>query len=253
VASSYDATFTASVIGTAQRLQVATEINRCFRAGDRVLELNCGTGEDALQLGRRGVEVTAYDASPAMIGVANQKLQAEPSVTNVSFGVLRNEDLGLLEGSFDGAFSNFAGMNCCRDWPGIAAELARLIKPGGHVLLCMMGRTCLWEILYFLLRGQADKAFRRRSRNRVARIGAGHVDVHYLSVSETQQAFSSEFSLHGWRGVGVFVPPTYCESLMRGHSKLLRLLAAIDSRFGHMPGARSLGDHILLDFVRHAR
>jgi ubiquinone/menaquinone biosynthesis C-methylase UbiE len=252
IASTYDRTFTASSIGKAQRAQVAAEINRRFQCGDRVLELNCGTGEDAVALGWRGVEVSAYDASPAMIDVANRKLLADPPPTKVSFGVLRNEELSLIRSSFDGGLSNFAGMNCSRDWPGVATELARLVKPGGHVLLCIMGRFCLWEILYCLLRGQLRKAFRRGSGNQIARIGSNEVEVHYLSVRDARRIFSAGFLLCRWRGVGVFVPPSYCEPLFKKHRHLLRLLAAFDSLLGHIPGVRCWGDHVLLDFVRCA-
>jgi len=252
IAPIYDCIFTDSAIGRVQRGQVTAEMNRRFKSGSRVLELNCGTGEDAIQMGRRGVEVKAYDASPAMIEVANRKLLADPPAANVSFGILRNEDLCLVEGSFDGALSNFAGMNCCGDWPAIAKELARLVMPGGHVLLCIMGRACLWEMLYFLLRGEPGKAFRRASRDHVARIGSNSVDLHYLSVKEAQQAFSPEFNLCGWGGVGVFVPPSYCEPFFKAHNQLLRLLAVFDSWLGHVPGVRCFGDHVLLDFVRCA-
>ena len=253
LASIYDCIFTNSAIGRAQRAQVAIEINRRFHHGSHVLELNCGTGEDAFALGRRGVDVSAYDASPAMVEVANRKLHAEHLQAKVTFGVLRNEHLGLVGGSFDGALSNFAGMNCSSDWQGIAGELARLVKAGGHVLLCIMGRACLWEILHFLLRGQPRNAFRRAFRNQVVRIGESYVNVCYLSVHEAEQAFSSGFILHGWRGVGVFVPPSYCEPFFNKRNRLLKLFAAIDSRLGHLPGIRCWADHVLLDFVRRTR
>jgi ubiquinone/menaquinone biosynthesis C-methylase UbiE len=253
IASAYDSVFTNSDIGRAQRAQVAAELNRRFVPGSCVLELSCGTGEDALALGRRGVEVRAFDASPAMIDAANRKLHANTLPANVEFGILRNEELSLIDGPFDGAFSNFAGMNCSSDWSSIAADLQRVVKPGGHVLLCIMGRACLWEIFYYLLRGQFRKAFRRKSRRSIARIGAECVEIQYVSVREAGRAFSSGFTLCGWRGVGVFVPPSYCEPLFIKRSKLLRVLTALDSRLAHVPGLRCWADHVLLDFVRFSR
>jgi ubiquinone/menaquinone biosynthesis C-methylase UbiE len=250
IAPIYDRLFTDSVIGRAQREQVMVEVNRRFKAGDAVLELNCGTGEDALALARRGVTVRAYDASAAMIEVANQKRDACRFHENVRFGVLRNEDMDQIEGRFDGALSNFAGMNCCRDWAGIAEKLARLIRPGGHVLLCIMGRACAWEIVWFLMRGEWRRAFRRASRSQVARIGTESVDVYYSSVREARQAFSAGFTLREWRGIGVLVPPSYCEAGMQNRQNLLRRLSSMDCGIGHIPGIRCLGDHVLLDFVR---
>jgi ubiquinone/menaquinone biosynthesis C-methylase UbiE len=252
IASVYDSMFTSSSVGRAQRAQVTTELNRLFIPGSRVLELNCGTGEDALALGNRGVEVCAFDASTAMIEAAKRKLSIQRPSGRVSFEVLPNEQLCRLEGSFDGAFSNFAGLNCSRNWPVISHELGRLVKPGGHMLLCIMGRACLWELIYFLLVGEFRKAFRRRNHRQLARVGARIFDVFYRSVREAEQAFAADFRLRDWRGIGVFVPPSYCEALMSRRPRLLNVLAAMDARLNSLTGVRCWGDHILLDMVRSA-
>ena len=62
LAGSYDEVFTRSVIGRVQRGVVWKVLAETFRPGDRILELNCGTGEDALFLGRRRVTVESCDA-----------------------------------------------------------------------------------------------------------------------------------------------------------------------------------------------
>jgi ubiquinone/menaquinone biosynthesis C-methylase UbiE len=250
IASSYDPIFTNSAIGMAQRAQVAGQLHRAFRPGNHILELNCGTGEDALGLGSRGVRVTAFDSSSKMIGIAKERLLSETSLKNVAFEVLRNEQLDLLDGIFDGAFSNFSGMNCLRDWTSVAAQLGRLVRPGGHFLLCIMGRHCIWEILFFLLRGNVGAAFRRKSDYVLTRIGECPMDLFYKSAREAQAAFAPHFALSAWRGIGVFVPPTYCEPFVRPRPRLLAALACLDRRLSHLPGVRSLGDHLLLDFVR---
>jgi ubiquinone/menaquinone biosynthesis C-methylase UbiE len=250
IAPRYDRIFTHSAIGMAQRAQVTRQLHRTFRPGCHVLELNCGTGEDALRLASRGVRVTAFDSSSKMIGVARQRLR-HTAVRNATFEVLRNEELALLDGSFDGAFSNFSGMNCLRDWSPIAAQLGRLVRPGGHFLLCIMGRACLWEMLFFLLRGKARAAFRRNSGRVLTHIDECPMDLFYKSARDTQAAFVPHFTLLGWHGVGVFVPPSYCEALMRPRPGLLAALATFDRWFSHLPGIRSLGDHMLLDLVRN--
>ena len=76
IADEYDAVFTHSLIGRAQRESVWREIDRLFRPGQRVLEINCGTGVDALHLAARGVQVVACDASAGMVAVARRRLEA---------------------------------------------------------------------------------------------------------------------------------------------------------------------------------
>ena len=69
-AAGYDQTFTGTRLGRWLRARVQEHLARCFAAGDRVLELGCGTGEDALWLAARGIDVTALDASRRMLEVA---------------------------------------------------------------------------------------------------------------------------------------------------------------------------------------
>ncbi len=124
IAERYDAAFTCTTIGKVQRRVVWNALTRAFSSGDNVLELNCGTGEDAFFLARRGISVTACDASTAMIGVAQRRRSLEASTTNLEFRVLANEDLHQVQGDiFDGAFSDFSGTRALIGKSG-AAHLA---------------------------------------------------------------------------------------------------------------------------------
>ncbi len=113
-AATYDSTFTNSAIGLVQRESVWMEIDRTFAAGQHILEINCGTGVDALHLASRGVHVTACDSSPRMIQVARQRAVPAEVPATVDFRVLANERIGTMrkEGPFAGIFSNFSGLNC---------------------------------------------------------------------------------------------------------------------------------------------
>ena len=96
-----------------------------FASGARVLEMNCGTGEDALWLAHRGVQVLATDASPAMLRVAESKLAASPGSAPAQLARLAWEELGTFEaGPFDGVLSNFGGLNCVGDLRAAACALA---------------------------------------------------------------------------------------------------------------------------------
>src|SRR5579863_1282907 len=87
IAEQYDDIFTRSLIGRAQRDAVWHVLEETFRAGDHVLELNCGTGEDALFLSRLGVSVFACDVSEKMIAVAARRMGKEPRGARVQLQV----------------------------------------------------------------------------------------------------------------------------------------------------------------------
>jgi ubiquinone/menaquinone biosynthesis C-methylase UbiE len=255
VADIYDETFTASVIGKFQRRAVWREIDRAFSAGQKILELNCGTGVDAARLAGRGIEVWACDQSSRMLEVARRRIKSHKLDASVRLCRLANEEISTLEGCepFDGAFSNFGGLNCVRDTGKLAQDLARLLKPGARAVFCVMGRHVAWEIAWFSCRGKFRTAFRRFGRGPIrARLGTGTVACWYPSVRVLHRAFGPHFRLVGWRGVGVAIPPTYLESTARRFPRVIEALARVDRWLGKTPGARGLGDHWVLTFEKRA-
>src|SRR5580704_1198999 len=206
IAARYDESFTASKIGCAQRASVWKELEKAFRPGDSVLEIGCGTGVDACLLAERGVTVVACDSSPAMVEVAARRVQ-EMAANTVDLHLLAAENLAAFdqEGSFDGAFSNFAGLNCVEDLRAVGENLGRLLKPGATALLCFLGPCCLWEVCWYLLKAKPRKAFRRwHSGSISARLAPeASVQVRYHSVRSLARIFAPSFRLRSWGGIGL--------------------------------------------------
>jgi len=252
VAETYDAVFTDSLIGRAQRDAVWKELDSCFHPGQRILELNCGTGVDAVHLAERGVEVLACDVAPRMIQVARQRSSMRRDAARVEFRVLATEQIAGLagQGPFDGAFSNFGGLNCVPDLSAVARELARLLKPGAIALLCLAGHAVAWEILWYLGRGSPRKALRRfRRGGAVGRLAENvTVDVHYPSARAMVRLFAPEFRLLRLKGIGVTVPPSYLEPFARRFPRVLKTLAGVDRLLSSVPVIRALADHLLFEF-----
>jgi SAM-dependent methyltransferase len=261
VAPAYDRTFVFSRIGQAQRGFTWRELDRVFRPGQRILELNCGTGIDAVYLAQRGISVLACDISRRMLEEAAKHLEEARRHARLKgkleFRVLATECIGALreEGEqFDGAFSNFAGLNCVEDVSAVARGLAALLKPGAPVLLCLFGCFCVWEILWYLGRRMPAKAFRRLRGGRVqAGLSEGvTVNVYYRSVRELARIFAPEFVLRNWRGIGVAIPPAYLEHWAQRFPKLLDAASRLDRTLGSYPVFRATADHVLLLFERLA-
>lgn len=57
VAENYDQVLPETLIGRVQRAAIWRELEGLFRSGQRILELNCGTGIDAVYLASKGVRV----------------------------------------------------------------------------------------------------------------------------------------------------------------------------------------------------
>jgi ubiquinone/menaquinone biosynthesis C-methylase UbiE len=227
LAQTYDATWTHTTVGRLQRQAVWRHIDPLFPPGSRILDLGCGTGEDALHLASGGVHVTALDASSEMVHIARRR--------GVEARVLAIENLDAIDETFDGVLSNFGALNCAP----LPTALPRLIRPGGHLALCLIGRFCLWETLHL------RHATRRWS-------GASHsqslnLTISYPTVNQIQRALAPAFLPLKTAGIGLAVPPSYIKTLSPW---LLEFLAAIDRRLAHRRFFRALADHRLLIFQR---
>ncbi len=93
------------------------------RAGERVLDLGCGTGHLTARIAATGAEVVGLDPSAAMLGRARRE---HPGLTFVE-GDARDFDLGV----FDAVFSN-AVLHWVRPPEDAARCVARALKPGGR-------------------------------------------------------------------------------------------------------------------------
>jgi len=251
LAPSYDTAFTTTPLGTLLREAVWRRLDARFSAGDHVLELACGTGEDALHLARRGVRVTAIDASAEMAGTARHKVAAAGLDGSVEVHHLPVEELGTdaLAGPFDGAFSDFGGLNCVADLPAVSRALGRRLRAGAPVLLCVMGPLVPWEWIFYLGQGDPRRAFRRLRRGGVRWRG---MTVRYPSIRALRSAFSPEFRVMRTGAVGALLPPTYLEEWTRRHPRLLAGLARWERRLERVPPFPWLADHYLIEMERRS-
>jgi SAM-dependent methyltransferase len=254
-AETYDSDFANTLIGRAQRESIWKDIEKVFTSGDRIIELNCGTGIDAVFLATRGVRVLACDISPRMIELAQRRANSisTKASAGIEFRVLATENIDVLEeeGLFDGAFSNFSGLNCVEDLQAVAQKLARLLRPGARLVLCVIGRFVPWEIAWHLAHGNPARAFLRFKKVTVGRMAEdGLVSVHYPSVRKVARIFAPGFKLRKLQGIGLTLPPSYLEYLAGKFPLILNRLVKIDRYIGHLPLIRSMGDCVLLQFER---
>jgi SAM-dependent methyltransferase len=265
-AADYDAIFTQRRLSRWLRETVWERLAASFRPGAIVLELGCGTGEDAVWLARRGVRVSATDASPEMLAVARRKAAAAGVADRIVFarldvGEFRDWGLESADSSipnpqslislYDGAFSNFGALNCLPDRRPVAEALADRVRPGGHVVLVVMGPLCPWEVAWHLLHGEAGTAFRRLRPGVEAHVGMGStVRVWYPSPRRLRMEFAPHFRLVETVGIGTLLPPPYLDQLVERWPHVFETLALLDRGFERMFPWTWLNDHYLAVFER---
>jgi SAM-dependent methyltransferase len=100
--------------------------------GRRWLDVGCGTGELAFMAAATGADVTGCDLSPTLVETARR--QAAERDADVTFEVGDAEALPYADASFDIVTSS-VGAIFAPDHRAVASELARVLRPGGHLAL----------------------------------------------------------------------------------------------------------------------
>ena len=247
VAADYDATFTDTALGRALRDLVWVRLDGAFAECNRVLDLGCGTGEDALRLAQRGKRVVGIDASTRMVHVARQKARAAGRAARMDFHCVPMEDLAtVLDGeAFDGVLSNFGAVNCVRDLPALIANIAARLTPGGRLLWVVMGRYVPWEWLWYGLRGDTGKAWRRLPRGGADWRG---LTVSYPTPAEMTRLLSPRFAVSRVSPLRFAFLPSYASGWLQRSPRVLALLRRMEAAVQDRRAA--LSDHYIIEAVR---
>lgn len=254
IASNYDDAFTNTAIGQLQRARVWHFVDKLLNNHNirKVLELNCGTGEDALRLSQKVDKVHATDISGQMIAEAQQK--AVHTSPTLSFQQLSIDDLDSLDGAYDLIFSNFGGFNCLSpdQIKKLSFEAQRLLRPGGRMVAVIMARFCWWEFWYFLLKRQGSNVFRRRHKHAIpAALDANNsIDTYYYNPREFYSLMAQHFKLERCDSVGYFLPPSYLEPFFVKRPRLLRFLNKLEYLVPKGSFFSAASDHYILQLQK---
>jgi SAM-dependent methyltransferase len=223
-------------------------LERELPAGGRLLDLGCGPGTDAVHLAGRGYRIVAMDWSPQMVARARDNAaaaQVDLQVLNVG---IQDE---LPAGPFDGIYSNFGPLNCMPDLAAVAAACSARLRPGGKLIVCVMGRHVPWEKIHNRLRGEGQRASLRGTRGAVpVPLGAHTVWTTYYTPRELFELFAPHFRLQSYRGLGLFLPPPYLVAGYQRWPTLGAVLGWLDDTLGAAPLLRDAGDHFLMTMIR---
>lgn len=114
--------------------------------GRRILDAGCGSGPLAAELRARGATVTGFDSSAEMVKLARQRLGEDADLRVADL----DRPLPFADGAFDDVVASLV-LHYLRDWTGALAELRRVLKPGGRLVLSVNH-----PIVYKWLNPEAD-------------------------------------------------------------------------------------------------
>jgi demethylmenaquinone methyltransferase / 2-methoxy-6-polyprenyl-1,4-benzoquinol methylase len=135
VAPRYDITNT--VLSFAQDRRWRRRTRQCLQLerGERVLDLAAGTGVSTIELARSGATAVACDFSLGMLraGRASRRRRRVPFIAGDA------TQLPFRDGIFDAVVISF-GLRNVSDVPRALGEMARVVRPGGRLVICEFSR-----------------------------------------------------------------------------------------------------------------
>jgi trans-aconitate methyltransferase len=247
-AQNYDVTFTNSVIGKLQRSLVYEQLLKIIKEKnpETILEINCGTGEDAIWLAKQNFDVVATDISSTMIEIAKSKSNLE----NLTF---QQADINAITTdfstkNFDLLFSNFGGLNCLskEELTRFFTNIPEILATKSQVFLVIMPKNTLWEIFYFALKLDFKNTFRRKKEFAIANVDGEKIKTYYYNPKDIVNLANANFEIKLLKPIGFFVPPSYLEPFFKNKPKLISFLYAFEQKIKNQSWLSKYADHYVI-------
>jgi len=236
-----------------KRDRVRQFLLKYLNPGSRILELNAGTGDDAIFLAKRGYHVHATDISPGMQTRLREKVATHDMHAFVSQELCSFTSLENLtdKGPYDCIFSNFAGLNCTGELATVLSSFDSLLKPGGVAVLVVLPPFCLWETL-LMFRGKFKTAFRRffSSAGRKAQIDGAPFTCWYYSPRLISHSLQTRFEVKELEGLCTIVPPSYIEHFADKFPRLYDRLCRMENRLKGKWPWKFMGDYYIISLQK---
>lgn len=219
-----------------------------IKPGSSVLELNSGTGVDALFFAENNINVLATDISSKMIDIINAKI-----INHHTSGIIKtevksfDEISGIKESNFDAVVSNFGGLNCINDFEKLSKDLSEKLKPNGRFIAVVMNKFCPWEMFYFLITFKFGKIFRRFNKNGIdADLNGEKVRTYYYSPCGFAKLFNKHFKTEKKYTLALYTPPPYLVGIYNKLKPLVKLWMKIDELLMGIFPLVCFGDHFIV-------
>lgn len=242
----YDNNFTHTNIGKAQRNMVYFHIKKYLEKPLQILEINCGTGEDAIWFAEQNHLVIATDISEKMIEQAKSKGDFE-NLTFLQFDSLEVHQ-NFNQSEFNFLFSNFGGLNCLSkaELLSFFENIGIILEQNSKLVLVIMPKNTLWEQFYFTLKGKFSEVFRRKKESAMATVSAESIPTFYYNPKDIVTLAKSNFECIEYKPIGFFIPPSYLEPFVKKHLLLFRILKKLDNWIKNWSFLSKYADHYII-------
>ena len=110
-----------------------------------------------------------------------------------------------------------------------------------------MPKNCILENIYFMLKGDFKKVFRRNTNTSIpVNVEGVAVDTWYYNPSDINSLAKHTFKEQDTKPIGLFIPPSYLEPFFKNKLGLLNLLSSFDRIFNNSRFVSKYSDHYII-------
>lgn len=249
----FDKIYGTDLIVAYKRKRVRDHVQALIKQHANILELNAGTGEDAVYFARAGHSVHATDISEGMQEQLSIKIKNVGLTQKISTEICSYTSLDLLQqkGPYDLIFSNFAGLNCTNELEKIFQSFDKLLNPQGIITMVLLPSFCLWETL-LIFKGKFKTATRRffSNKGRAAKVNDVPFICWYHNPKTVIHLLEKKYDLIGFEGLCSIVPPSYIEHFGEKHPKLFSYLTKKENKYKGSWPWKYIGDYYIISFQK---
>lgn len=234
------------------REQFRSEVLSNLKPNSSILELNCGTGMDAMYFAEQGHSVLATDNAPGMLSKLDEKIKNSSLEDKIQTQRCSFHDIHTLNGkTFDHIISNFGGLNCTDNLKDVLLQFKPLLNDHGKITLMIMPKICPWE-LAMVFKGKFKTAFRRFKKNTPAHIEGVHFYCYYYNPSYVKRVLKGDFKLITLNGIFITVPPEFYQNFVERYPKLFSFLKILDSKICSLFPFTYCCDHYMITLEKQS-
>jgi len=261
LASTYDEDIATNLVGVRMRRIFRETLLDSFEPGQKLFEIGCGTGIDALWLAQNGFDVVATDLSSRMLAEVSRKARERELSDRIACRTVGAYAIGSLTkefgpGTFDGGFCHAGALNMEPHLGRVTDGIHSLLRPGGRFVCSVINKTSLFEVVFYPLVLRPRKAFRRLGNivpvpiSRKAPLNRYVVAAQFYGPNEVESIFHDNFSVEATRGLQVFLPPSNLADVYSLLMPLFKPLEALESGFSKVWPFSTWGHHTIMTFRR---
>ena len=214
----------------------------------KVLDLNCGNGNDFPFLLGRGWAVYGCDGSKGMLNKAAETYRSDVDKGNLKLfhGMLEELDEDSLDQKFDLIYSITGGFSYIDDdvYKATMTRISKLLSPTGVLITCHLTPFCLSEMIYWFLKLRPKRAFLRMKQTLEVNIKGKPYKMFLRSAPRLQKLTVPSLQLQAVLPLLAFTPPF--QTGFRPHRRTLARFKKLELQSLKYPFLATIADQVVL-------